>query len=777
MSDQPLSANPLVRLLVPLVLLLVGIGVMWSVSRNTGRQSASTTPAAATQPAVVDPVKPDATSSKGAGAEVTSGGVASESLTTVGVAPATPSMQAVPPGAPAAPATPMTYRASVFAGDPLATKFTPLGDLDPAKARGRLSFSSIGAGIAEYAFAEHHQDWKKSAHYVAQHEHRVEIRQADGSVVTNTLTPMAALALQINGGAFVVLATDPAGPTWRQVSADRAGVFEAFVEDSDGRRVLRIERAYSVESASHEIRLRQTVTNLSDQAMTIRWIQLGPADLPLDSEGYGGDKRRVRFGYLLPAAVDPTRQVVSSNEYQFLWRHETLGSAGGFGYSAESPIWPDARATDKKFELAWAGMTNRYFGAAVHPPVDPSVPVSSVGSTSTNKQLLTVGGVDRVLLNRVKSDGTLDDPVMAMRFTSPAMMLGASGTLDLSMGFWVGPLSKPLLSEEPAASAMGLAGLVVYNLGGPCAPCTFDFITFILRSVMHFLHDTIFHDWTLAIVFLVVFVRTCLHPLTRWSQIRMQRFGKQMQLMAPKQKKIQEKFKDEPKKMQEEMAKLWREEGVSPFGMLGCLPMLAVTPIWMSLYALLYFAVELRNEPAFYGLIQRVTGGNWGFMADLSHPDRLIDFGTSFHVPLLSAMLGPISSLNILPLLLGVVFYFHQKFLTPPTTMELTPDQKAQQRMIKVMSVVMFPLFMYNAPAGLAVYFTTNSLLAIVENGWIRKHIDKHGLLEEENLKKKINTSGKKGFMQRLMEAAEEKRKLAEAAARRQQLERGKSNK
>ena len=43
------------------------------------------------------------------------------------------------------------------------------------------------------------------------------------------------------------------------------------------------------------------------------------------------------------------------------------------------------------------------------------------------------------------------------------------------------------------------------------------------------------------------------------------------------------------------MGRLWREEGVSPTGMLGCIPMFLQTPVWIALYATLYFAIELRH--------------------------------------------------------------------------------------------------------------------------------------------------------------------------------------
>src|SRR5690606_22708619 len=51
-------------------------------------------------------------------------------------------------------------------------------------------------------------------------------------------------------------------------------------------------------------------------------------------------------------------------------------------------------------------------------------------------------------------------------------------------------------------------------------------------------------------------------------------------------------------------------------------------------------------------------------------------------------------------------------------------EQRAQQKMIKVMMVVLFPLFMYTAPAALTLYFVTNSTFAIIEGRWIRAHID-----------------------------------------------------
>jgi YidC/Oxa1 family membrane protein insertase len=219
---------------------------------------------------------------------------------------------------------------------------------------------------------------------------------------------------------------------------------------------------------------------------------------------------------------------------------------------------------------------------------------------------------------------------------------------------------------------------------------------------------------------LVVCVRTVLHPVTRWTQRKMYFFSKEMAKIQPKMKAIQDRYKDDPTKLREEQTRMMGEHGgVYASGALGCLPAFLQTPVWIALSAMISFAFELRHTPAFFGIFQSVVPG-WSFLADLSAPDHMISFGTSFHVPLLSMLLGPIDGLNVLPLLLGVVFYIQQKYLTPPSATPLTPEQEQQQKMMKVMTVVMFPLMMYNAPAGLALYFATNSSLAIIESKLIR---------------------------------------------------------
>jgi hypothetical protein len=92
---------------------------------------------------------------------------------------------------------------------------------------------------------------------------------------------------------------------------------------------------------------------------------------------------------------------------------------------------------------------------------------------------------------------------------------------------------------------------------------------------------------------------------------------------------------------------------------------------------MLYFAFELRHAPAFFGVFQKLSNFNWSFLGDLSEPDRAVYFG---RVVTTLPFLGPISSINLLPLILGVVFFIHQKYLTPPPTAHSPPSRNRSRK-------------------------------------------------------------------------------------------------
>lgn len=747
---MPRRPNKLLRILLPLGLFVVGLGIPIAVMVNTTSRNAGQNQAEQTAPVEQQsppPVEAAPTGEPGARAEAAAQPPADSPTEQAG---ATPEEAAGQPNEPAAPPTPIPAGAFVaegFAGDPLATGFADLGALGiDSPYRMRVEFSHLGAGIKAIRLADELdsvQADRAARQGVIEPEHHVLIQgQVRGT--QHMLVPFASVGLEINGTLVPLFIAPGDAPAWRQVAPDQPGNFEAFVLDDAGDRVLRVERRYAVAPGSYDLVVHQHVENLSDAAMDIRWRQFGPVELFSDT-GYGGDKRRIRFGYLLDQKIDPGQQWVDATD--FLWNRRKLTGKNAAKTFPGGQIWPNARSEEQQYGLVWSGMTNRYFGAVVHPVVDPAL-------AQPDKAFRAVERVDFVTLP--------DHGEMVLSFHSPSGRLDPGATLDYDMGLYAGPLSREVIGADPMLDTLGVPGVVVYNFGSMCAFCTFSWLTGPLLALLRFLHS-LTSDWALAIILLVVCVRTILHPITRWSQIRMQVFGKKMQNMAPKQKAVQEKYKDDKAQLQKEMAKLWREEGISPTGFLGCLPMFLQSPVWIALYATLYFAIDLRHEPAFFGVFQAISNNVWPFLADLAEPDRMLYFGSAgVKLPLV----GTINSINVLPLLLGVVFFMQQKYLTPPTSAAMTPEQESQQKMMKIMMVVMFPLIMYGAPSGLALYFITNSTLGILESRWIRSHVQASGMLDEDNLKKK---PAKEGFMARLKALAEERQQL--------QAQRGSSSK
>lgn len=749
--------NRLLRLIVPLLLVLVGIGVAAAVLVNTNTASTKrdTTPDPAMTQDGADPATESADDQPPQEARP--------------LAPAQPERDSSPAESEtqaddseeAAGTQPETGPVDLVGLRPRTFEeqgeFAAVGSIDAdGPLRMKLSFSKVGAGIESLRLASEFDSVENYTRYHVEgedvgEEHHVEL-QGEQMSGQSVVTPFAALWVEIEGERVNLIGRR----VWRETAP---GAFEAIIENEAGQPVLRVTRRYLISEETNDLRIEQRLTNLTDTALTASLVQFGPIDLPADKVTYGGDKRRVRFGYLLKPALDANREVVLGKKYltprnDFLgprnttvseWQDPTTGKFFR-PYVPAREVWPNPESMKAQHELVWAAMTNRYYSVVVH----------GVTSETDTKPFDNIERIDRVVLQEATQpkDGTL---ILRLHGKERTLEPGASS--NESIAVYAGPKSKARIAQNPLADHAGAREVVAYNFGGPCAMCTFTWLSDPLIGLLRFL-ESLTHDWAIAIIVLVFCVRGILHPVNRWSQIRMQRFGKQMQDLAPKQKKIQERYAGDKQKIQQEMAKLWREEGVNPAGMLGCLPMLLQSPIWIALYASLYFLYELRQQPAFYGLFQKITGGAWPFMADLSEPDHFIPLPDSMHFTI--PLMGLITAINIMPLLLGIVFFAHQKFLTPASTMTLTPEQQNQQKIIKVMTVVMFPIIMYNAPSGLALYFIANSTIAIVENTWIRRHINKHNLLEVKKKPKKPRG----GFMKRMQEMAEKQQAIREQQMR-----------
>ena len=192
-------------------------------------------------------------------------------------------------------------------------------------------------------------------------------------------------------------------------------------------------------------------------------------------------------------------------------------------------------------------------------------------------------------------------------------------------------------------------------------------------------------------------------------------------------------------------------------------------PIWIALYAMLFFAFELRQEPAFFGLFQLLPNIDVGstilfgqFLGDLSRPDHFIAFTEPVDI-----WITKLTGVNLLPLLMGVIFYVQQKYMSPPPSPNMTPEQLQQQKVMKIMMVVLFPVMLFQAPSGLTLYILTSSSIGIIEGKRIRKHIDSMDLTKPMPVSEKAQKrKAKRDQLARMYSEKLEEAKKKQAAKR-----------
>lgn len=615
-----------------------------------------------------------------------------------------------------------------------------VGDVSVNPARIILDMSDRGAGVRQITLLDYYK--------TIDHSRGNEYTLLDG--IPENRPALAIRAVTIDGirldaiGRFDFDRTLGkrafVSPVWAESDSTNPNhrVYTAEIVDENEQPIIRIERAFTLGTAPGEILIAQSIENLTNEAHQVQVEQWGAADLPA-AHGRYGDYRRFRFGYLDPRST----RTVFANEGDYLkQRNSLLGKkVGPKAESTSNLLWPNDTSKENNYSLAWTGVTNRYFAFIVLPLLDDP-------ANADDKRFKSVETVQFFLDAQVSSVREIDPKAVAniyanLKLTSPIWILKGKQQRDFDIVAYAGPQDQTLFASTEPYRSFRFTELIVYQLG--CAWCTFQWLAHFLIAFLRMIHSAVF-DWGLSIIILVLVVRGLLHPLTKKGQISMQGMQKKMAKLQPEINKLKEKFADNPKKLQQEQMRLYKEHKVNPVGCLGMAPMFLQMPIWVALYAMLYFAIELRQEPMFYGVFQMFN--HWSFLADLSQPDKFIDFGGT--LPFLKAipLIGGMTSINILPILMGAFFFLQQKYMTPPNP-SATPEQQTQQKIMKIIFPLMWPIFLYNAPAGLTMYIMTSSCIGIIESRYIRAHVTAMDS-EENGVKKKDK---KPGFVARFMKS------------------------
>ena len=606
----------------------------------------------------------------------------------------------------------------------------------------KVNFVKWGSGIKNFTLARYDKETGPS-------EERYTV---EGTLTTPaelggfTAYPYAASKVLINGQSVNLLNVPWNASEVRKTEQGEEVTMSVVIADAGNKPVLEIQRTFLLPKKSYSVQLQQKLVNKTGEPIDVQFIQYAQGDVIDDGAAYLGDRRLFLTAYFPESDTTRSRILLDSG---FVNRRNLLSefkSAAEDNAPAPSGLWPND-SIDAGSDLAWFASENRYFSVVTSADVP-----STVTTTRKVEALQSVFPVIRTEV--VPSYASYPNATDAQRFIifsleSQKTQIAAGDSESLDISIFAGPRYSKIFKTQPYI-AMNFDEMVRYELG--CTWCTFQPLARGLLWFLTVLH-AIFQDWGIAIVILVLFVRLLLHPITRRSQINMMKMGKQMQALQPEMEKLKKKYADDAQALQRETMKLYREKGVNPLNMLGCLPMLLQMPIWVALYAMLYYAIELRGQPAFYNLFHQIgllfNGHEWAFLTDLSSPDRFI---TLFDEPKTLSLFLTLdySSINLLPLLMAVVFFFQQKFTTPPAT---TDQAKQQQKMMKFM-VFLFPLFLYSAPSGLTLYILASTSAGIIDSYIVRKHVkelEESGELFKPRKPRKAGGFGER--MQKMLEA------------------------
>ena len=311
--------------------------------------------------------------------------------------------------------------------------------------------------------------------------------------------------------------------------------------------------------------------------------------------------------------------------------------------------------TPKEVEGAWIGIGSISYLAAFVP--------GTSGFTLT-------------MASEPPKDGVKNGEYRVTMGARAAPTIGPGQTWEGRVVLYIGP------KEYDRLEALGLEGAV--NFGGFPIPRQYgglpmEWIGVPILKLMNWLHRYI-PNYGIVIILITLVSKVLFYPLT----VKSVRSMKAMQSLQPQVNSLRAKYKNDPRKLQEETLALYRRQGVNPMG--GCLPMVAQVPIFYALYLALSVSVELQNAP-------------------------FLCFGRIFGVDLWICDLASHDPTYILPVLMGISMFVQQK-MTP------TMGDPRQARMMLFLPFV-FTFMFLNLPSGLVLYWFVSNVLQILQQWWM----------------------------------------------------------
>jgi YidC/Oxa1 family membrane protein insertase len=299
---------------------------------------------------------------------------------------------------------------------------------------------------------------------------------------------------------------------------------------------------------------------------------------------------------------------------------------------------------------------------------------------------------------------------------------GQNGSIkQYNFTLYLGPKDKRIFDRNEQYRNLGFVQTIDF-MGCCCPVSILSPLAFGILAIMEWMYSFI-PNYGVVIIILVFVVRLIMHPVTKKSQLSMNKFSK----LAPMVEELKKKYANDKAELNKHIMALYKQQGASP--VMGFLPMLLQMPIWFALYSAIYASVSLRGAPFLPFWI-----------TDLSAPDVLVRFST-VTIPLLG---WKIESFNLLPILMGIAMYLQQKLTPSQATASTSPQAAQQQKIMMIMMPFMFPLLFYKAPSGLNLYIMASTFAGVIEQYVIRKHVREKELQESQSLVSATSKTGGK---------------------------------
>jgi YidC/Oxa1 family membrane protein insertase len=247
--------------------------------------------------------------------------------------------------------------------------------------------------------------------------------------------------------------------------------------------------------------------------------------------------------------------------------------------------------------------------------------------------------------------------------TGPQLSVAPGGTAEFSQALFVGPkLQAQLDATSPELGRVADYGRLWF-LARPL---------YLLLAKVHALTG----NWGIAIIVVTFLLKLLFYPLSEASGRSMAK----MKTLQPRIKNLQETYAEDREKLGRAMMELYQREKVNPVA--GCLPIIIQIPVFLAFYWALLESVEMRQAPFAF------------WIHDLSSRDPLF----------------------ILPAIMAVAMFVQYK-LNP------APPDPVQAKVFMVMPLAMSVMFAF-FPAGLVLYWVTNTVLSIAQQWNINRRIE-----------------------------------------------------